>query len=601
LDYLSTKVEFLFIYVISYGIQFLTNNKMLDLLGLLSTNLPNNITVSTSPNDKYDYQCNVHKLFSQGKLDQLIETLQQNDSITNIFDFCVESVGNSKFLCFALKHSYMISTLNTIHQNNELMNSNLIEKVAQPKTIIYDYSSPNMSKDMHVGHLRSTIIGDALANVSEFLGHNVIRLNHLGDFGLPFGMILEYVISQSIAIDDKTNLQKIYMASKSLFDSDNDFKNKSYVRTQMLQSKEDTETNVAWECVLAGSLLQYQKIYELLNISPQLQVMGESFYVKYIDDVKKMLEIAGLIELDDKNANCQNGSRVLIKVDGMPNLTYIKSEEKGCAYTYDTTDITALWYRTQIMKADEIYYVVDSRQSLHFEQIFTVGKTMGWLDNKKAVHIAFGTVLDKNGKPLKSRLGDTPKLIDLINESIETTSNEFVKKNKNVSECEYEVNAIAIGSIKHQDYSKCRTSDYKFDSDAMLKFDGNTYTFLSYTVARIRGIFDNVKNNGIDLTQHLVELTELEEIDYKVIRKMLNFSSTIIIAEKTKMLHGFVDNIMKICSSFHSNYTNSRYLNFDGNAKLINYNASKLIMCNILLQILHTSCSLLGLKIVDKM
>lgn len=549
-----------------------------------------------SPNDKYDFQININKLIGKPELTELFESLNNSNKIKEIFNFEQIDIENKYFLCFAIKQNYMVKILQNC---NKLNNDQFLKKTINPKTIIYDYSSPNMSKDMHVGHLRSTIIGDALANISEYLGNNVIRLNHLGDFGLQFGMIVEYIITiDKCNIDN--NLQQIYIKSKSLFDTDKNFEEMAYQRTAQLQNKTDELTNSVWNDVLRKSFEQYQHIYSLLNISSNLKTMGESFYVDYIDKCKGILENANLIEIDgDKRISV----KCTLKNEKNP-LTYLKSKEKGSAYTYDTTDIVALWYRTEIMNADQIYYVVDTRQSEHFEQIFNVGKLMGWLnENKIAVHVKFGTILDKFGKPLKSRNGDTPRLIDLIEESIEKTTEQFKSKGKDVNKFKYEINALAIGSLKYQDYSKSRISDYKFNSDQMLKFDGSTYTFLSYTVSRIRGIMDHVRKN--DLTDLLnscaICLDELSELDFKVIKKLVSFSQVIETVEETKMIHGFIDFLSKLCVAFNSNYTNSRYLNFDEGGKLISCNLSKLVMCKIVLDILSKSCELLGLQLVNEM
>lgn len=557
---------------------------------ILQQELGETFNITSSPNDKYDLQTNVNNIVSNNKISEFIEQLNHNEKITNFFTFCVESAGKGHFLCFSIKSEVLLNILQKCHITGCI---NLVQTNTNPKNIVYDYSSPNMSKDMHVGHLRSTIIGDTLANVSEYLGNTVIRQNHLGDFGLPFGMILEYVITTETT---NTNLQQIYVESKKLFDKDTEFKERCYVRTALLQNKTDTQTNFVWNKILNASLEQYNNIYHMLNISPSLEIKGESFYVKYIDHVKEILENAGLVELD--------GTRVLVKTDNMPPLTYTKSEEKGCSYTYDTTDLVALWYRSQVLNANEIYYVVDNRQSLHFEQIFDVGKKMGWLTElHSAKHVQFGTILGKDGKPLQSRLGDTPKLVDLIEESIDKVTEQFKLKGHDIEKFQYEIQALAVGSLKYQDFSKCRTSDYKFNSDQMLKFDGITYAFLSYTVSRIRGIMDHVRENNLTdlLNFHTIDLNELSELDFKVIKKLVEFTNVIETVEQTKMIHGFVNYLSKLCTVFNSNYTNSRYLNFDENGKLTSCNLSKLVMCKVILDILTTSCKLLGLQIINKM
>lgn len=545
-----------------------------------------------SPSEKYDFQININKM-ENSDLSIFMEKINTNDKINTIFDVEQITVGKGKFLCFSIKKNIMLTIMQECNSSNKIFTTNN----KNPKTIIYDYSSPNMSKDMHVGHLRSTIIGDTLANISEYFGNVVIRLNHLGDFGLPFGMIVEYIISICGGhVDD--NLQQTYTNAKTLFDKNENFANNAYKRTNLLQNKTDDETNNVWQKVLDKSLGQYANIYKLLNISLNLTPKGESFYVDYIEECKVMLENNNLIEIDKEG-------RICVKCEAPLNpLTYMKSKQKECAYTYDTTDIVALWYRICVMKADEIYYVVDNRQTEHFKQIFNVAKQMGWLNDKnKAEHIQFGTILGKDGKPLKSRNGDTPKLLDLIEESIEKTKEQFKLKNKSIDEFKYEINALAIGSLKYQDYLKARTSDYKFDTDQMLKFDGSTYTFLSYTIARIRGIIDNLKKNNLleILNNYKIDPNELIEIDYKVIKKIMYFTQIITNVEETKMIHGYIEFLFKLCVAFNSNYTNSRYLNFDKDKNLIGCNFSKLAMCKVLLNILTVSCDLLGLQIINEM
>jgi len=553
----------------------------------------NEYVISESPNDKYDLQININKIFGKSELQMLTENLNKNKDFLEVFNYEQISVKKGHFLCFAYKTEIMLKVLQQYHTDFPI---NFSQQNISPKTIIVDYSSPNMSKDMHVGHLRSTIIGDAISNVLEYKGNNVIRINHLGDFGLPFGMIVEYIIQKKCDIGE--NLQQIYIEAKKIFDSNTEFQEHAYLRTALLQNKTCEITNHVWTQVLNKSLEQYKEIYSRLNISQKLEAIGESFYTTYISQCYEMLEKNGLTEID-------NHDRTLIKcTDGLNPLIYMKSKERGCAYTYDTTDIVTLWYRLNITNADEIYYVVDNRQSLHFEQIFNIGKQMGWLNkNKKAVHIQFGTILDKFGKPLRSRTGDTPRLIDLINESVAKTQEQFATKGKDIEKFKYEINAIAIGSIKYQDYSKCRTSDYKFNFEQMLKFEGNTYTFLSYTVARIRGIMDNVNQNNLAqlLNDCKIDLNELQEIDYKIVKKIICFTQVIDNVAETKMLHGLIDYMSKLCVVFNSNYTNSRYLHFDESGKLIDYNISKLLMCKIVLNILSTSCKLLGLSLVNVM
>lgn len=551
------------------------------------------VKITQSPNDDYDYQFNINKIIKDNNKDQLLDFLLNDNSLTEIFDICSENIGNSHFVCFKIKQNVLMQLLKQSFDSD----FTYIQKCEflDQKTILYDYSSPNMAKDMHVGHLRSTIIGDTLANVSQLLGHNVIRINHIGDFGLPFGMILEYVISQNIVVNESTNLQEIYVLSKKLFESNDDFKNKSYLRTTDLQTcDQHSQTHTCWNNILENSSKQYQKIYNLLNISSNLKIMGESYYVKYINEVKNMLTNNNLLETDDKNLS-------VINVPNMHPLIWEKSEERGSGYTYDTTDLVTVWYRTQYLNVDEIYYVVDDRQESHFNQIFTIANMMGWSHDKKLMHVKFGTILDQNGKPLKARDGNAPKLLDLIEDSINKTTEQFEKKNQNTQDYKKEINAIAIGSLKYQDFSKCRTSNYKFDFDRMLKFEGNTYTYLSYTVARIRGLFDNVTKHNILLNSQVINEQEFTENDFKLIRKIFQFASIINSIEKTKMINFLPEYLHKLSSLFHCEYAKCRYFNFDNDGNFLNCNKTKLILCKILLNIFEISCSIMNIDIVNKL
>lgn len=562
------------------------------------------LVISVSQLPEYDYQSTITKLVISGKQSDLEQLLSSNYELNNMFTYEFTNTNTMHFLSFKLKKDFVFKILETFYNASAKTNcqssSNFefIEKTKHPKKVLFDYSSPNMAKDMHVGHLRSTIIGDVLANTFEHVGHNVSRVNHLGDFGLPFGMIVHYVISNNMEITNQTSLQNIYIKAKECFENDNDFKTNSYIRTSQLQSKSDPLVSTTWQQIYEKSLTSYSEIYNILNISQKLEIFGESYYEKYIEKVKTELCLKGLVSTDENN-------RIIVKTITLNPMIYEKSEEKAKGYTYDTTDITTLWYRSMMLDQDEIYYVVDNGQSYHFKQLFEVGKQMGWITDttskmdkiKHAQHIQFGVVtLEK--KRIQSRAGNTPKLIDLINKGIEYTKKSFQDKGTEI--VNNTVKSLAIGSIKYFDLAKCRTSDYQFDFNRMLRPDGNTYTYLVYSIARCRGVIDNFNINNCVLPEFL-DSSKFEEIDYKLLRKICEYPSVVNDVVLTNMPHLFCDYAYKLSGYFHENYTKTRCINFDSENKVINFNESRIVCYLMVMDILKQLFEILGLPYVDKL
>lgn len=550
------------------------------------------ISLSPSTYHEHDYQTNIFNVISNNKLDELKNFLENNTDINNVFDWTF-SIGKQSFLNFKIKQSYLTNWLRQFYENNKSLTiDSFVIKNDSPKKILYDYSSPNLSKDMHVGHLRSTIIGDTLANVSEYLGHTVTRVNHLGDFGLPFGMIVEYVLQNDIQITEKTSLQHLYILSKSQFESDETFKNNSYLKTAELQLGLNEKVVNVWQQIYTHSLASYQKIYDLLNISKDLKITGESHYVKYINEVKELLQKSNMTEMDEHG-------RIIVKIENMNPMIYEKSEEKGNAYTYDTTDIVTLWYRTQMLNQDEIYYVVDSGQSLHFKQLIQLGKQMNWTNGKKVEHINFGVITGASGHRIASRAGNTPKLLDLISDGIETTKLENMEKQNNDVD-ELTNQAVAIGSIKYFDLSKTRTINYAFNFDQMLRYDADSYTYIAYCTSRCRGIKDKFKQSGCELPIDL-DYTKLESPDFNILRKMLNFPVILQKVMDSKFPHILCSYANDLCNLLHYGYTNTRCLNFDKNQTVCDFNETRIILYETASFLLEHICKLLGLPVVKKL
>jgi arginyl-tRNA synthetase len=535
-----------------------------------------------------DYQINIDQLTKAGFEDEFLKHLNGNDILCSKIEITqtTNNKGN-KFVNFSITNNCLVSLLEHFNHHHVVCLSDECE----PKTIVIDYSSPNLSKDMHVGHLRSTIIGDCLANILQYVGHNVIRRNHIGDFGLPFGIIVEYVFTVGIDIIESTPLQTIYVNAKKMFDTNPEFADKAYTRTQLLQTKSDDMTNEIWHRIYTKSLASYDEIYKLLCISESLTVKGESWYEPLIDHVKTILSDHSLVEIND--------GRTIIKVDGYQPMTYIKSESKGKAYTYDTTDIVALYHRITDEKADQVYYVVDHGQSLHFEQLFALGKTIGWLNSTKTgKHISFGTIQGKDHKRIKSRDGDTPKLLDLVTEAIETTKEMYLTKHSDINMDT--ITKIAIGSLKYFELSIKRDTTYVFEFKKMLKFSGNTYTYASYALVRCNSVFAKVVDSGFDINAIVLNDSELKYVDYVLLRKIMYFPGVIgrLIADSYP--HYLCSQLYNLVDAFHTNYEATRCIDFSSDNKVTHIYQSRIALYMLVKEVITICFNLLGLPIVDR-
>ncbi len=373
--------------------------------------------------------------------------------------------------------------------------------VAQPQaqTVVVDYSAPNVAKEMHVGHLRSTIIGDALARILEFLGNDVLRINHLGDWGTAFGMLIAYLREthpgvfsrkESAALAD---LMRWYKESKALFDCDPEFKKRSQLEVVALQSGNE-EALQAWKMICEISCLAYQETYDLLDV--KLITRGESFYNPLLPGIVQDLESKGLVTISD-GAKC-------VFLEGFQNregesLPLMIQKSDG-GYNYDTTDMAAIRQRIQEEKADRLIYVTDQGQSTHFHMVFKAAEKAGYLDPSKVRtdHVGFGLVLGADGKKFRTRSGETEKLVDLLNASIEEAKKILVARDPQLSgnELEHAAKVLGLGAVKYADLSSHRMSDYQFSYEKMLRFEGNTAAFILYSYVRVGGIKRKV---GIDI------------------------------------------------------------------------------------------------------
>ena len=402
--------------------------------------------------------------------------------ILNSLDFtgllAKAEIAGPGFINLWLNNAWIASQCEAALQDKHLS----VAKRETPVKVVVDYSGPNMAKQMHVGHLRSTIIGDTLANLFTFLGDEVIRQNHIGDWGTQFGMLVAYL--EEMGSDGSTNLQDLeqfYKDAKGRFDADEDFADKAREYVVKIQGG-DTYCLELWQKFIDISLGHCEEVYDKLAVKlTREDVKAESFYNNDLSKVVEDLKSKGTLQESD-GAQC-----VFLEGDEIPVI--VQKGDGG--YLYATTDLAALRYRTNILGAKRISYVVDARQGAHFKQVFRVAKEAGFVaEDVNLEHIAFGTMMDKGGKPFKTRDGGTVKLINLLDEAV-VKAKETINNKEEYSEEEIEALAkiIGIGAVKYADLAINRESNYIFNWDKMLSFEGNTSLYMQYAYARIQSIF----------------------------------------------------------------------------------------------------------------
>lgn len=515
----------------------------------------------------------------------------------------------------------------------------LIKPTANKQKILVDFSSPNIAKDMHVGHLRSTIIGDSICKLYELLGHEVHRVNHIGDFGLPFGMLIVHLLdaypnyqNMNLNIND---LQTFYRIAKNQFDIDADFKRLSYENVVLLQNGNPQIVD-AWNFIKDISRKSYNEIYNRLNI--KLTEVGESFYQNMIPEMINELKSKNILKedkgrklnVDEFPILAKNGfifedsklshediikfenqgllqvrpGRHVIQLDNIEEPITVMKNDGGL--TYDTTDLAAIKYRLVDLKMDKVFYVVGTAQSLHFKQIFTAAKKMGWLTDQTVKHIDFGAVLDEQGKPFKSRSGDTVKLIDLLNEAIIKAKEEMEKNEKNddIGENEKELRSknIAYACIKYADLSTTRTSDYKFSYNKMVSFQGNTGTYQLYQYVRISAVLRNAGEENVKYAlSHIDDFKINAPEEKQLCQLLLTFTEIIERVLEDHMLHLLCTYLYDITNSFSKFHKNCRCLHYNQNKELVSVDHNRILICIATQKIFEQCFNILGIKKLDKM
>ena len=477
--------------------------------------------------------------------------------------------------------------------------------VDEKKTFAVDYSAPNVAKEMHVGHLRSTVIGDTIVRMLEFKGHTVIRENHVGDWGTPFGMLIEHLLdlgedraANELGVGD---LDSFYKQARSKFVSDEEFANRSRSRVVLLQGG-DAETLRLWRILVDESMRYFNEVYSMLGVMlNDDDIRGESSYQELLPEVVERLRESGDLEESDGADVVFPGGWV--NRDGEPLPMIIRKADGG--YNYSTSDLACIIDRVERLGCDGFLYVVGTPQKQHFEMVFQVAKKAGFMShNHQAVHVNFGSVLDTDGKVLKSREGEVIKLHDLLEEAIRRAEQSIDDKNPDLlgKEREEVARAVGIGAVKYADLSTERTKDYVFDWEKMLSFEGNTAPYLQYAYARISSIFRKWGGDRESLTTNFEslmesELSTLRGEEILLSRRLVEFPSILDDSVSTFSPHKLCKHLHSIASSFASFYENCAILKEDNEI----ISQRRLALCEVTSRELKLGLEMMGINVPERM
>lgn len=545
-----------------------------------------------------DYQSNIamslgKKLGQQPRAiaEKIIEKL-------DIEDICEPpELAGPGFINLTLNTSYLESQLMTMHSYGRLR----VARTDNPQRIVVDFSSPNIAKEMHVGHLRSTIIGDCIARILEFQHQDVLRLNHVGDWGTQFGMLIAYLreaypeaLTTANALD-LGDLVTFYRKAKQRFDEDVNFKEIARQEVVKLQSG-DKNSLRAWQLLCEQSRREFQEIYNLLDI--KINERGESFYNPLLNGVVNDLKDLELLT-EDNGAQC-------VFLEGFTNkegetLPLIIQKSDG-GYNYATTDLAALRYRIQEDKAKRIIYVTDAGQSNHFAQVFQVAKRAGWIpDDVEIVHVPFGLVLGEDGKKLKTRSGETIRLRDLLDEAVSRARSDLEKRLKLEERYETEefisnvAKVIGISAVKYADLSQNRNSNYIFSYDKMLSLQGNTAPYLLYAYVRIQGINrkGNVDCGHLGANSKIILQEDTEFVLGKHLLQLKEVINSVAIDLQPNRLCQY---LFELSQKFNQFYENCPVMQAEEPLR-----TSRYLLCDLTARTLQLGLSLLGIPVLNRM
>jgi arginyl-tRNA synthetase len=515
----------------------------------------------------------------------------------DIGDICeTPTIAGPGFINLTLKPAYVAGEVNAIAADPRLG----IPPAKTPQRVAIDFSSPNIAKEMHVGHLRSTIIGDCLARILEFKGHDVLRLNHVGDWGTQFGMLITYlreVYPQALTTADALDLGDLvdfYRKAKKRFDEDETFKETARQEVVRLQAGAE-DTRRAWKLLCDQSRREFQVIYDLLDI--KLTERGESFYNLLLPAVVEDLTNLGLL-VEDHGAKCVFIDGFINK-DGEPLPLIVQKSDGG--FNYATTDLAALRYRIEKDGASRLIYVTDSGQANHFAQFFQVARKAGWIpENIEIVHVPFGLVLGEDGKKSKTRSGDTVRLRDLLDEAIVRSRDDLEKRLQEEKREETEefianvAKVIGLSAVKYADLSQNRISNYTFSYDKMLDLKGNTAPYLLYAYVRVKGIGRkgeiDFANLGVDAKVILKEDPELV-----LAKHLLQLSEVISAVESDLLPNRICQYLFELSQKFNQFFEQCPVLKSEEPLR-----TSRLVLCDLTAKTLKLGLGLLGIGVLER-
>jgi arginyl-tRNA synthetase len=471
-------------------------------------------------------------------------------------------------------------------------------RTANPKTVIVEYSSPNIAKEMHVGHLRSTIVGDAIARVTDFMGDHLIRDNHVGDWGTPFGMLIEHLVDVGEDSPEagllRTDPNAFYQHARVKFDSDPAYADRARERVVKLQSGNDPATMQLWQDLVDMSKAYLRDTYARLRVTlTDDDIRGESFYNDMLADVADDLTARGLAQLSS-GALCAFPEGFTSR-DGTSLPVIIRKTDGG--YNYSTSDLATVRYRVDKVNCDRAIYVVGSDQALHFRMVFAVAREAGWLPaDKRFEHAQIGMVQGEDGTRLRTRAGDLVKLEDLLTEGVERARAilDEVERDDDSLDLDAIAEDVGIGAIKYADLSTARDSAYIFDWDRMISFKGNTGPYLQYATTRIKSIFRRAGLLPGDATGPIV-ITEPAERE--LARKLLEFGAAVTQVADSAEPHRLCGYLFEVASLFTTFYEQCPVLKADDEET----RRSRLALCAATLRVLTTGLGLLGVPLPDRM
>ncbi len=550
------------------------------------------IEVTISTNLKFGhYQCNsamrlTKKLGAQPR--EIAAKLIDNFDVSHdkFAEMVKElTIAGPGFINITLTDTFLEKYLKAMYQSGNLGLSN----IGSGKKVIVDYSSPNIAKEMHVGHLRSTIIGDALANMFEVLGFDVLRLNHVGDWGTAFGMLIAYMLEHDLCGKDTLSLGELvnwYKLSKKEFDDNAEFKVQAKQQVVKLQAGDEATIEI-WKRICDVSREAFSEIYTILGIEG-LQERGESFYNRYLPKLVNNLLKQGIAT--------HSAGAVCIFVDGFTNregqpLPLIIRKEDG-GYNYATTDMAALRHRVEEEEASRIIYVTDAGQAEHFNMVFSAARLAGFVGEVELNHVPFGLVLGSDKKKFKTRSGDTERLIDLLIEAKRRALLVIRGKGSELDLAEQQnlAEILGIGAVKYADLSGNRTQDYVFSYDKMLQFEGNTIVSLMYSYVRVAGIKRKV---GVtEISSDSLKLSEPAEIELAL--HLEKFNQIILGIAKDLLPNRLADYLYELSGKFNAFFRDCR-------VEGVPEQDSRLVLCELTANTLKAGMQILGLKTVERM